>query len=156
VFDSNPNWSLGGGSCFIWCSVGQAAQDGTSRAYLAVYDHAKGQPGNPGGCGNAVLVQEGLVGTAHVALTTDGAGKVYFSVNGSVYRYTPADGHVVMVSSGFLFVKGHTNNAHAGRVRQLMDWRRSQRRRLISQEGCGAFRPQGWQPCCKNGLREQL
>ena len=228
VFDIDPNWSLGGGSCFIWCSVGQAAQDGTSTAYLAVYDHAKGQPGNPGGpgvwmvqiqpvfgqfspfggispvapssglggdqptavalgpdsklyvgflkngnikritnpsilnptsqtqtvesvggtpngrtmramaflgadlylatdqglavirnvaacvnnsggCGNAVPVQDGLAGVAHVALATDGAGKVYFSANGSVYRYTPVDGRVVTVASGFLFVKGHTN-----------------------------------------------
>ncbi|HLJ48933.1 MAG TPA: hypothetical protein VKU01_23115 [Bryobacteraceae bacterium] len=228
MFDSDPNWSLGGGSCFIWCSVGQVAQDGTSRAYLAVYDHAKGQPGNPGGpgvwmlqlqpvfgqfspfagispvapnsglagdqptavalgpdgklyvgflkngnikritnpsvinptpqdqtvesvggtpngrpirsiaflgadlyiatdqglalvrnvaaclnnsggCGNAVAVQDGFAGSAHVAVTTDGAGKVYFSVNGAVHRYTPADGRIVTVASGFVFVKGHTN-----------------------------------------------
>ena len=228
MFDTDPSWSLGGGSCFIWCSVGQAAQDGTSRAYLAVYDHAKGQPGNiggpgiwkvefqpafgqfspfaglspvapgfglggdqptatalgpdgklyvgflkngnikritnpsqsnptaqtqtvesvgstpngrtmramaflgadlyiatdqslavvrnaascvnnAGGCGNAVPVQDGLVGAAHVALTTDGAGKVYFSANASVFRYTPADNRTVTVASGFFFVKGHTN-----------------------------------------------
>jgi hypothetical protein len=44
-------------------------------------------------------------------VTTDGAGKVYFSANapGSVHRYTPADGRVVAVASGFLFVGGHTN-----------------------------------------------
>ncbi len=37
--------------------------------------------------------------------------KLYFSVNGAgtVYRYTPADGRVVAVSSGFAFVGGHTN-----------------------------------------------
>ena len=64
---------------------------------------------NSGGCGNAVSVQDGLAGSAHVGLTTDGAGKVYVSVNGSVYRYTPADGRVVTVASGFLFVNGHTN-----------------------------------------------
>jgi hypothetical protein len=227
-FDINPDFSLGGGSCFLWCSVGQAAQDGTSRAYLAVYDHPKGQPGNiggpgvwmaqiqpvigqfspfegvsplapglglggdlptavalgpdgkvyvgflkngnikritnpsqqnptpqtqtvesvggtpngrtmramaflgadlylatdqglavihnaaacvnnAGGCGNAIPVQDGHAGAAHVAVATDGAGKVYFSVNGSVWRYTPADGRVVMVATGFLFVNGHTN-----------------------------------------------
>ncbi len=50
-FDTNTNWSIGGGLCFLWCSVGQAAQDGTARAYLAVYDHMKGQPANPGGDG---------------------------------------------------------------------------------------------------------
>ena len=50
-FDSDPSWSVGGGSCLIWCSVGQVAQDGSSRAYAAVWDHAKGQPGNPGGPG---------------------------------------------------------------------------------------------------------
>ena len=229
VFDTNPNWSVGGGTaCVPWCSIGQAAQDGTSRAYLAVYDHAKGQPGNfggpgvwmlafqpvfgqfdafagvsplapgsglggdqptavalgpdgklyvgflkngnikritnpsqqnptsqtqtvesvgstpngrsmramaflgadlylatdqglavihnaatclnnSGGCGNALLLQDGLAGVPHVGLTTDGAGKVYFSANGSVHRYTPADGRVVTVASGFLFVNGHTN-----------------------------------------------
>lgn len=228
VFDINTEWSIGGGSCFIWCSVGQAAQDGTSRAYVAVYDHAKGQPGNPGGpgiwmvqfqpvfnpfspfdgvspvassfglggdqptatalgpdgklyvgflkngnikritnpsqlnptssnqtvesvgstpngrsmravaflgadlyvatdqglavvrkattcinntggCGNAVPVEDGFAGTAHVGLTTDGASKVYFSVRGSVFRYTPADQRVVSVANGFLFVDGHTN-----------------------------------------------
>jgi hypothetical protein len=228
MFDTDPNWSVGGGSCFIWCSVGQAAQDGTSRAYVAVYDHPKGQPGNPGGpgvwmlqiqpvfgqfspfaglsplapnfglggdlptalslgpdgklyvgflkngnikritnpsqlnptpqnqivesvggtpngrpmramaflgadlyvatdqglavvrnatncvnntggCGNAVPVPDGLAGSAHVGLATDGAGKVYFSANGSVFRYTPADGRVVTVAAGFLFAAGHTN-----------------------------------------------
>ena len=229
AFDTTPEWSIGGGTaCLPWCSVGQAAQDGTSRAYLAVWDHAKGQPrnfggpgvwmvafqpvfgafspfqgasqvapgfglggdlptavalgpdgklyagflkngnikrivnpslinptsqnqtvesvgstpngrsmramaflgadlyiatdqglavvhnaaaciNNSGGCGNAVPVQDGLGNTAHVALTADGGGKLYFSASGSVYRYTPADRRVVMVSSGFLFVAGHTN-----------------------------------------------
>ena len=229
MFDINTEWSIGGGSCVIWCSVGQTAQDGTSRAYVAVYDHAKGQPGNIGGpgiwmvqfqpvfspfspfeglspvassfglggdqptatalgpdgklyvgflkngnikritnpsqinptsssqtvesvgstpngrpmramaflgpdlyvatdqglavvhnvatcinntagCGNAVLVQDGFAGRAHVGLTTDGASRVYFSTVGSVFRYTPADQRVVSVSSGFLFVDGHTNS----------------------------------------------
>jgi ligand-binding sensor domain-containing protein len=64
---------------------------------------------NSGGCGNAVPVTDGLAGSAHVGLTTDGAGKVYFSTNGSVFRYTPADQRVVTVSSGFLFAAGHTN-----------------------------------------------
>jgi hypothetical protein len=228
MFDINTEWSLGGGSCFLWCSVGQAAQDGSSRMYLAVYDHPKGQPGNiggpgvwmvqvqpvfgqfspfggvspvaqsfglggdlptavalgpdgklyvgflkngnikritnpgilnptsqtqtvesvggtpngrtmramaflggdlylatdqglavirnaatcinnTGGCGNAVPVVDGFAGSTHVGVTTDGAGKVYFSVNGSVFRYTPADGRVVMSATGFLFVGGHTN-----------------------------------------------
>ncbi len=227
VFDTDPNWSIGGGSCFIWCSVGQAAQDGSARAYVAVWDHAKGQPGNPGGpgvwmiqfqtdftfgpfaglspvasgfglggdqptavalgpegklyvgflkngnikritnpstinptpqtqtvesvgstpngramramaflgadlyiatdqglsvvrnaatcignkggCGNALPVQDGFVGSNHAALTTDGAGKVYFSTGATVYRYTPADGRVVPISSGFAFADGHTN-----------------------------------------------
>jgi hypothetical protein len=66
---------------------------------------------NIGGCGNAVRVQDGFSGSAHVGLTTDGAGKVYFSLGpaGSVYRYTPIDGRVVPMSNGFLFVDGHTN-----------------------------------------------
>ena len=50
MFDINTEWSIGGGTaCLPWCSVGQAAQDGTSRAYVAVWDHPKGQPGNFGG-----------------------------------------------------------------------------------------------------------
>ena len=228
MFDTNSEWSIGGGSCFIWCSVGQAAQDGSTIAYVSVWDHQKGQPGNPGGpgvwmvqfqsvfgpfspiaslspvapsfglgsdqptalalgpdgklyvgwlkngnikritnpsqinpssqnqtveavggtpngrpmramaflgsnlyvatdqglavvrnattclnnsggCGNATPIQDGFAGSAHVALATDGAGKVYFSANGSVFRYTPVDGRVVTVSSGFAFAAGHTN-----------------------------------------------
>jgi hypothetical protein len=231
MFDINTEWSMGGGTaCVPWCAVGQAAQDGTSRAYVAVWDHPKGQPGNfggpgvwmiqfqpvlgnfspfggltpvapnfglggdlptavalgpdgklyvgflkngnvkritnpsasntnpsstivesvggtfngrtmrsmaflgpdlylatdqgldvirnvancinnSGGCGNAVRVQDGFSGSTHVSVTTDGAGKVYFGLNGAgtVYRYTPADGRVVPVSIGFVFVGGHTN-----------------------------------------------
>jgi hypothetical protein len=229
MFDIATNWSIGGGTaCIPWCSVGQAAQDGTTRAYVAVYDHQKGQPfqvggpgvwkvefqsvfgqfspfaglspvapglglagdqptavalgpdgklyvgflkngnikrvtnpsvdnptpqnqivesvgttpngrnmramaflgadlyvatdqglgvvrnagaciGNQGGCGNAVLVQDGHAGAAHVSLTTDGSSKIYFATGGTVYRYTPADQRVVPVSSGFAFAAGHTN-----------------------------------------------
>jgi hypothetical protein len=228
MFDINTEWSIGGGACIPWCSVGQIAQDGTTRAYVAVYDHQKGQPfqvggpgvwmlefqsvfgqfspfaglspvapnlglagdqptavalgpdgklyvgflkngnikrvtnpslenptpqtqtvesvgttpngrnmramaflgadlylatdqglgvvrnagaciGNQGGCGNAVLVQDGHAGAAHVSLTTDGSSKVYFATGATVYRYTPADQRVVPVSSGFAFAAGHTN-----------------------------------------------
>ena len=229
MFDTDPNWSIGGGTaCVPWCSVGQMAQDGASRAYVTVWDHPKGQPGNFGGpgvwmiqfqpvfgafssiaglspvtfglglsgdlstalalgpegklyvgflkngnikrvtnpslinptpqtqavesvggtpngrsmramafvgadlyvatdqslavvhnaaaclnnqngCGNAVIVADGHAGATHNGVTTDGAGKVYFCAAGSVFRYTPADGRVVLVSSGFLFVGGHTN-----------------------------------------------
>jgi hypothetical protein len=226
-FDTNPSFSVGGGSCFLFCSVGGVAQDGNARVYIAVYDHAKGQPfapagggvymlpflstfnfgafeglntvapglglsgdqptalalgpdgklyvgflkngnikrvtnpsqinptaqtqtvesvgttpngrsiramaflgpdlyiatdqglsvvhnattciGNQGGCGNAVIVQDGHVGAAHVGLTSDGVGKVYFSVAGSVFRYSPAANNIVPISAGFLFVDGHTN-----------------------------------------------
>lgn len=227
MFDLNTEWSMGGGgACTPWCSVGQIAQDGSTRAYATSYDHTKGQPGffggggvwmvsfqsqfgnfspfsglapvapngglagdlptstalgpegklyvgflkngnikrilnpaasgiapqtqtvesvggspngrpilsmafsggdlyvatdqglsvvrnaaacigNAGGCGNAVPRITGSI----VAVTADGAGKVYFSANaaGTVYRYTPADGHVIPVAAGFLFVGGHTN-----------------------------------------------
>ena len=33
-FDINTEFSIGGGSCFLWCSVGQTAQDGSARAYV--------------------------------------------------------------------------------------------------------------------------
>lgn len=76
---------------------------------LAVVHNAANCLGNQNGCGNAVPVQDGFAGSAHVALTSDGVGKLYFSVNGSVHRYTPADRRFVTVSTGFLFVGGHTN-----------------------------------------------
>jgi hypothetical protein len=74
---------------------------------LSVVRNATACLGNAGGCGNAV---QRLAG-ATVAVTTDGVGKVYFSANaaGTVYRYTPADGRVIAVASGFVFVGGHTN-----------------------------------------------
>ena len=229
MFDINTEWSLGGGTaCIPWCSVGQVAQDGTSRSYVAVYDHQKGQPfqvggpgiwmvqfqdtfgnfspfagispvapglglagdqptavvlgpdgnlyvgflkngnikrvtnpsqanstpqnqtvqtvggtpngrasramaflgsdlyiatdqglavvknatacnNNQGGCGNAVPVADGFAGVSHVALTSDGVSRLYFSVNASVERYTPSTGAVSSISSGFAFVGGHTN-----------------------------------------------
>ena len=66
--------------------------------------------GNAGGCGNAVPVQDGFGGAAHIGLAADGVSKLYFSVNGAgVFRLTPADRRVVPVSSGFAFVGGHTN-----------------------------------------------
>jgi hypothetical protein len=76
---------------------------------LAIIHNVAACINNPGGCGNAVPVQDGLAGVAHVGLTTDGAGSVYFSAAGSVYRYTTADRRVAMVSTGFAFSEGHTN-----------------------------------------------
>lgn len=64
---------------------------------------------NTGGCGKAVPVHDGFANVAHVGLTTDGAGKVYFSAAGSVFRYTPLGGRVITVSTGFAFSDAHTN-----------------------------------------------
>src|SRR5579862_9202043 len=71
---------------------------------LSVIRNATTCVGNAGGCGNAVLRLAG----ATVAVPTDGVGEVYFSANvaGGVYRYSPADGHVIPVATGFLFVGG--------------------------------------------------
>jgi hypothetical protein len=109
MFDINTEWSLGGGSCLIWCSVGQAAQDGTSRAYLAVYDHVKGQPGNIGGGGvwmvqfqsvfgqfspfaglSPVAQSFGLGGDQPTATALGPDGKLYvgFLKNGNIKRIT--------------------------------------------------------------------
>ena len=76
---------------------------------LAVVHTAGACIGNAGGCGNAVPVPDGFAGAAHVGLASDGASKLYFSVNGGVFRYTPLNGHVAAVASGFAFVGGHTN-----------------------------------------------
>jgi hypothetical protein len=74
---------------------------------LSVVRNATTCIGNAGGCGNAVPRIAGAI----VAVATDAAGKVYFSANGggTVFRYTPADGNVIPVATGFLFVGGHTN-----------------------------------------------
>ncbi len=108
-FDISPEWSVGGGSCLIWCSVGQVAQDGSTRAYAAVWDHAKGQPGNPGGPGiwmvtfqpvfgpfspieGATLVAPsfGLGGDQPTAAALGPDGKLYFGFlkNGNIKRIT--------------------------------------------------------------------
>ena len=107
-FDIATNWSIGGGSCFLWCSVGQAAQDGSSRAYLAVYDRPKGQPFNPGGGGiwkvefqtdftfgpfsqvTPVAFSFGLGGDLTTAVALGPEGKLYvgFLKNGNIKRIT--------------------------------------------------------------------
>jgi hypothetical protein len=77
---------------------------------LAVVRNAGACINNAGGCGNAVPVEDGFAGAAHVGLTSDGASKLYFSVNGAgAFRYTVGDHRVVPISSGFAFVGGHTN-----------------------------------------------
>jgi hypothetical protein len=77
---------------------------------LAVVHNVSACINNQGGCGNAVLLQDGFVGSAHVGVASDGT-RLYFSVDGAgtVFRYTPTDGRVVPVSIGFAFVAGHTN-----------------------------------------------
>jgi len=76
---------------------------------LAVVRNAPTCNNNQNGCGNAVPVADGFTGTNHVALTSDGVSRLYFSVNGSVERYTPSTGVVSSISAGFAFVGGHTN-----------------------------------------------
>src|SRR5215467_5133799 len=110
MFDTAPDWSMGGGTaCVPWCSVAQIAQDGNFRSYLAVYDHAKGQPGNFGGPGiwrvdfqaafgnfspfaglSAVAPGLGLSGDlpTAVALGPDGNLYVGFLKNGNIKRVT--------------------------------------------------------------------
>ncbi len=64
MFDINTEWSIGGGTdCIPWCSVGQAAQDGSTRAYVAVYDHQKGQPFQVGGPGVWMVEFQSVFGT---------------------------------------------------------------------------------------------
>jgi hypothetical protein len=77
---------------------------------LAIVPNAAACIGNQGGCGNAVFVQDGFTGAAHVGLASDNSGKLYVSVNGvGGFRYTPADHRAFPVSTGFAFVGGHTN-----------------------------------------------
>ena len=109
MFDVNTEWSMGGGACVPWCSVGQAAQDGTTRAYVAVYDHQKGQPFQVGGPGvwkvefqsvfgpfspfaglSPVAANLGLAGDQPTAVALGPDGKLYvgFLKNGNIKRVT--------------------------------------------------------------------
>jgi len=109
-FDINTEWSMGGGTaCVPWCSVGQAAQDGTTRAYVAVYEHQKGQPFQVGGAGvwkvefqsplnifspfaglSPVAANLGLAGDQPTAVALGPDGKLYvgFLKNGNIKRVT--------------------------------------------------------------------
>lgn len=109
-FDTSSDWSIGGGTaCIPWCSVGQVAQDGSTRAYAAVYDHAKGQPGQVGGPGvwmvqfqsafgnfspfagvSPVAAGLGLSGDQPTAVALGPDGKLYvgFLKNGNIKRVT--------------------------------------------------------------------
>jgi hypothetical protein len=102
---STPNGRSMRAMAFLGADLYVATDQG-----LAILRNAATCLDNAGGCGDAVLVKDGFAGTAHVGLTTDGASKVYFSVAGLVFRYTPADQRAVSVSNGFLFVDGHTNS----------------------------------------------
>jgi hypothetical protein len=92
---STPNGRSMRSMAFLGADLYTATDQG-----LSVVRNAAACIDNQGGCGNTVLVQDGHTGAAHVAVTTDGAGKVYFSVGATVYRYTPADGRVVPISGG--------------------------------------------------------
>lgn len=73
-----------------------------------------------GGC-NGNPVADGLAGTSHVGLTSDGLNRLYMAVNGvGVYRYTISTGASQLISTGgpdpnsgtpltFAFVGGNSN-----------------------------------------------
>ena len=110
MFDTNTEWSVGGGTaCIPWCSVGQIVQDGSTRAYVASYDHAKGQPFQVGGPGvwmlefqsafgnfspfaglSPVAAGQGLSGDQPTAIALGPDGKLYvgFLKNGNIKRVT--------------------------------------------------------------------
>lgn len=76
---------------------------------LGVIRNATSCFNNAGACGIEQVIADGFVGSSHVAVASDGFGNVYYGVNGSVYRLTPADGRIVQIASGFAFAAGHTN-----------------------------------------------
>lgn len=81
-----------------------------------------------GGC-NAVPVQDGFNGVAHVGLTTDGINKLYMSLNNQVWRYTVSTGTSTLLSTGgedpsglamsYLFEGGKTNLLQLDRLGNL-------------------------------------
>ena len=83
-----------------------------------------------GGC-NGVPIHDGLAGSSHVGITSDGINRLYVSVNGhGVYRYTISTGAMDLVSTGgadpntgaalpFAFVGGHSNLLQLDRLGNL-------------------------------------
>ena len=122
IFDSTLGFSLGGGGlCLPFCQVGQIAYDGNQTAYLAAYDHPKGNgatmPGvwrvgifpATGQLANEVLLvpNAGLAGNnpTAVALGPDGNLYVGFLKNGNVVRIVnptlnPPDSRQIVQSVG--------------------------------------------------------
>ncbi len=105
VFDTTIGFSLGGGGlCLPFCQVGQIAFDGNQNAYLASYDHQKGNGATVPGVYRVVIDpatgfinQEiqlvptaGLAGNqpTAVALGPDGNLYIGFLKNGNVVRIT--------------------------------------------------------------------
>lgn len=105
VFDGTLGFSLGGGGlCLPFCQVGQIAYDGNQTAYLASYDHPKGNGATVPGVYRVVIdpvsgfinlqVQlvpnAGLAGNnpTSIALGPDGNLYVGFLKNGNVVRIT--------------------------------------------------------------------
>jgi hypothetical protein len=105
VPDQTVNKSIGGGTeCFIFCHVGQIAYDGNQTAYIAVYDHATGQPFSIRSPGINRITLDGVNGfatfdgqlvpnaglagnlTTAVALGPDGNLYVGFLKNGNIVR----------------------------------------------------------------------
>jgi len=96
---------------------------------LAVIHNVGACIGNLGGCGNAVPVQDGFSGAIHIGIATHGAGKLYFSVNGgrgiSLHTGRPARGSGV---NGLRLCRRAHECTYARRVREFVDWGRSNRR----------------------------
>ena len=102
----------------------------------------------PGRAENAVRVQNGFSGLTHVSVTTDGAGNVYFALNGAEpFTVTPRRWSVVPVSSGFLFVGGHTNALSLDPFGNLWVGDDPSDGGFKFSGSCGAYRLRGWRPC---------
>jgi len=82
-----------------------------------------------GGC-NAVPIQDGFLGQAHVGITSDGLNRVYVAINGQgVWRYTISTQAMQPVANGgtdpngvaltFAFVGGHSNLLQLDRLGNL-------------------------------------
>jgi len=59
---------------------------------------------NQNGCGNAVAVDDGLLGQVHTGIASDGGDNLYLTVGTSVYRYSiSTGGPATQLSSGYSF-----------------------------------------------------
>jgi hypothetical protein len=77
---------------------------------LAVVHNVANCSGDQNGCGNALVVKDGMQGQNHSGMVFDGTDHLYLAVVNTVWRYTISTGALVQVTtSSFTFCPNHTS-----------------------------------------------